>query len=247
MRKQLQPGDEKRLSRSHWAALEPQAHLSYVQINLFPMRRRTMHPCHHTERKRQLSKFCVSVNRTSAPSTCSIASVNTTPWTLPETARKEYPRVSFIQQQLWQTNKQLLIRTVGLEARLFEGRLLAAGQSDLSLPLQITVTFTADTHRQEIQALPSQGAFGIFRYGLFIYSLQHPKGMSVSLHVCKVPRFSKATDKLTKFWGSPSWSLSTVCLCTGKNWWWGGWGSCKVLYGSSIELGGFGARKLECR
>ena len=56
------------------------------------------------------------------------------------------------------------------------------------LPLQITIMFTADTHGQEIQALPSQGTFGIFRYVLFIYSLQDPKGMSVPLHVHKVPR-----------------------------------------------------------
>jgi len=54
------------------------------------------------------------------------------------------------------------------------------------LPWQRTIMFTAHTHRHEIQALPSQGGFGIFRYVLFIYSLQDPKGMSVPLPACKV-------------------------------------------------------------
>lgn len=94
------------------------------------------------------------------------------------------------------------------------------------------------------------------RHVLFMYSLQDPKGMSVGLHVCKVPRWN-GTDKLKKSWRSPSVCLSvclsTVCPCTGKNWWWGWFlflredrENCKVLYGSSTEPQDRNHRRIWC-
>lgn len=94
------------------------------------------------------------------------------------------------------------------------------------------------------------------RHVLFMYSLQDPKGMSVGLHVCKVPRWN-GTDKLKKSWRSPSVCLSvclsTVCPRTGKNWWWGWFlflredrENCKVLYGSSTEPQDRNHRRIWC-
>lgn len=131
MRKQLQPGDEKSPSMSHQPGVEPQAHLSCVQINLFPMRRRSMHPCYYIKRKRQLN-FCVSTSRMNTLSVWwrqSIPRAHTMS-SARNSASKAYPIASIICQQPWQRSS---IRAVVLEAGLFQGRLPAAGLPDLSL------------------------------------------------------------------------------------------------------------------
>lgn len=56
------------------------------------------------------------------------------------------------------------------------------------LPLQITIMLTSRYSQMGDQVWRSQGDFGIFKYVLFIYSLQDPKGTSVPLHTRKVPR-----------------------------------------------------------
>lgn len=60
MRKQLQPGDEERLSRFHQPALQPWLSTRVLSPDEFAVSRceKKLHaPCHHTKRKRLLSKF----------------------------------------------------------------------------------------------------------------------------------------------------------------------------------------------
>lgn len=110
-------------------------------------------------------------------------------------------------------------------------------------PLKVTTMFTADIYRQEIQALLSHGAFEIFKYVLFSQSLQDPKGMSFSLHVCKVPKWND-TDQPEKSW-SPSTVLSMHWKELMVRWLScvkGNRGSCcTVLYGS------YWARRIWCK
>lgn len=83
------------------------------------------------KKKRQLRKFCVSVSRMSAPSTRSMASVNTTPRGLPESLQEK--SIPLWAPAATMTSERTASRVVVLEARLLKGRLLPAGQSDLSL------------------------------------------------------------------------------------------------------------------
>lgn len=123
MRKQLYPSDEESLPLQ--VPSQPTAHLSCLQMNLLlpDLRRISMYLATPPKEKQCWASF-LSVNRMSVWSTCSMASVNIRPFS----ARKGYPIGSNYKKEI----SSFFLRVV-LEAKLFKGRLKAAGQSELSL------------------------------------------------------------------------------------------------------------------
>lgn len=123
MRKQLHPSDEESLPLQ--VPSQHTAHLSCLQMNLLvpDLRRISMYIATPPKEEQCWASF-LSVSRINVWSICSMASANIRPFSV----RKGYPLGSYYEKQI----SSFFLRVV-LEAKLFKGRLKAAGQAELSL------------------------------------------------------------------------------------------------------------------